>query len=143
MSFQKLKNVKLVTLWKNQGTLYAHKSRQLRNEIKVTFELALYRPYWISWITKYKWSPCWWNRMPGGPLNRLFESCLIYCSQVAVWVNIRADDVVLNTVYMRCLLIIVKRKKKGGNRKLTVHKTEFSFLIGPFFRQEKSIQLSD
>ena len=33
--------------------------------------------------------------------------------------------------------------KKKENRKLVVHKTEFSFLIGPFFRQEKSIQLSD
>ena len=63
-------------------------------------------------------------------MNHLFDSCLIYFSQVAISVNIRADDVVLNTVYMRCLLIIVKKKKE--NRKLVVHKTEFSFLIGPF-----------
>ena len=47
-------------------------------------------------------------------------------------VNIRADDVVLNRVYMRCLLTI------GKVEKLVVHKTEFSFLIV----REKSIQLS-
>ena len=33
--FRNLNNVQLITLLKNQGTLYAHKSRQLRNEIKV------------------------------------------------------------------------------------------------------------
>ena len=64
-------------------------------------------------------------------MNHLFDSCLIYCSQVAISVNIRADDVVMNTL-LRCLLIIVKKKRKE-NRKLLVHKTEFSFLIGPFF----------
>ena len=35
-----------------------------------------------------------------------------------------------------------KKKKKKENRNFEV-KTEFSFLIGPFFRGEKSIQLSD
>ena len=73
-------------------------------------------------------------------MNHLLDACLIYCSQVAISVSIRADDVVLNTVYMRCLLIIVK---KNENRKLVEHKTVFSFLIGPFFRREKSIQLLD
>ena len=47
------------------------------------------------------------SRTPGGPLNHLFDSCLIYCSQVAISVNIKADYEVLDTVYVRCLLILL------------------------------------
>ena len=52
------------------------------------------------------------------PLIHLFDSCLIYCSQVAISVNIRADDVVSNTVHMKCLLTINHKKE---NRKHVVH----------------------
>ena len=38
--------------------------------------------------------------------------------------------------------MFVDNCKQTENRKLVVHKTEFSFLIGPFFRREKSIELS-
>ena len=50
------------------------------------------------------------SRTPGDPLNYLLDSCLIYCSQVALSGSIRADDVVFDMVCMWCLLIIVKKK---------------------------------
>ena len=50
---------------------------------------------------------------PDGPLNHLFDSCLIYCSQVAISVNIRADDVVFNMGVYKMFVDNYCKKRKS------------------------------
>ena len=55
-------------------------------------------------------------------------------------VDIRTDDEVFNTIYMRCFVDNYKKE----NRILAVHLTDFFFQLALFFRRGKNqSQLSD